>query len=165
MMLLSRRFKSICIALLSLLLVFTQSLGAEQATVSVTSSVTFSVTNISASTTGSPTATVTFSSASLNSGNKLQIRVRTAASNFTKSWGTAIAANKVTWTTSGASDGGGSSGTLSSSSYTTAFLSNQNPSSGSITLHFSLAAPGSGTEAGTDTLQLTWEFLSVSGGG
>ena len=148
-------------AFLILMCMFSGTLGAEQVTVKVPASVIFTIHNISASTTGSPTATVTFSSASLTSGHKLQIAVKAAASNFTKSWGTAIAANKVSWTTSGASGGTGSSGTLSSSAYTTAFLSNQNPTSGSITLTFTLAAPGSGTEAGTDTLQLTWQFSSI----
>ena len=94
-----------------------------------------------------------------------RIAVKAATANFSTSYGTAIAANKVSWTTSGVSGGSGSSGTLSSSSWTQVFLSNTNPSSGSITLRFTLAAPGSGTKAGLESLGLSWRFSSVSGGG
>lgn len=158
---LSRRSNYFRVVFLILLLLFSGTLGAEQATVVVTSSVNFSVTNISSSSSGSPSATVNYSAASLTSGHKLQINVMAGAANFTTSLGTAIPANNVSWTISGASGGSGFSGTLSSSSWTQVYVSNSNPVSGNVSLQLRLAAPGSGTDAVPENLVLRWQFVSV----
>lgn len=157
-----RSYFHLVVFLLILLLTFSGNLDADQVSVLITSSMTFSVTNIAASSTGSPTVTVNYSSASLASGNQLQISVR-AASNFTSSWGPAISAQKVTWIISGASAGSGTAGTLSRTQWKQVYLSNPNPSTGSVSLTFSLAAPGSGTQAGTQHLDLEWQFVSTGG--
>lgn len=149
------------LAVLVLLCGFCTNLHAEQVGVTVSSSVSFNVLNVAASSSGSPSATVNYSSASLTSGHKLKISVQAAAASFTTSTGSAIPASNASWTVSGASGGSGSSGTLSSSTWTQVYLSNANPSSGSVSLDFSLAAPGGGVKAVMQTLGLQWKFESV----
>ena len=136
-------------------------LHAEQVGVIVSSSVNFNVLNVAASSSGSPSATVNYSAASLTSGHKLRISVLAAAANFTTSTGSPIPASNASWIISSASGGSGSSGTLSSSTWTQVYLSNANPTSGSVSLDFSLAAPGSGVKAVMQSLNLQWKFESV----
>jgi hypothetical protein len=142
------------------MLAFPARLSAEQVTVAVSSSENFNVVNISASSAGASAVNVTYSSASLTSGHRLSISVKAGSANFSTSSGSAIPVTDVSWTVSGASAGSGSSGTLSSSSWTLVYLSNTNPTSGSVSLNFSLAAPGSGVFAVTQNLQLEWQFVS-----
>jgi hypothetical protein len=147
-------------AFVILMFAFSAFLYAEQMTVAVSSSENFSIVNSSASSAGSPAVTVNYSSASLTSGHRLVISVKAGSANFSTSSGSAIPATDISWTVAGASGGSGSSGTLSSSSWTQVYLSNTNPTSGSISLNFSLAAPGSGVTAATQNLQLQWQFVS-----
>ncbi len=149
------------LAVLAFLCGFCPNLHAEQVGVTVSSSVNFTVLNVAASSSGSPSATVNYSSASLTSGHKLKISVQAGAANFTTSTGSAIPASNVQWTVASASGGSGSSGTLSASTWTQVYLSNANPSSGSIALDFSLAAPGGSVKAVTQILDLQWKFESV----
>lgn len=147
-------------ALVMLMFAFSAFLFAEQATVAVSSTENFNVVNISASSAGSPAVTVNYSSASLTSGHRLAISVKAGSANFSTSSGSAIPATAISWTVASASGGSGSSGTLSSSAWTQVYLSNTNPTSGSVSLNFSLAAPGSGVVGATQNLQLQWQFVS-----
>jgi hypothetical protein len=156
----SLRVRSACAVLLAVLAAPVQ---ADSVTVVVGSSTSFNITNIAGSSSASPTVTVSYSSASLASGNRLQISVKANSANFSTTKGSSIAANKVSWTVSGSSGGGsGFSGTLSSTSWTPVFITNRNPTSGSVSLQFSLGAPGSGIKAVTQTLGLQWQLSSTS---
>ena len=148
-------------AVLAFLCGFCTNLQAEQVNVIVSSSVNFTVLNVAASSSGSPSATVNYSSASLTPGHKLKISVQPGAANFTTSTGSAIPASNASWTVSAASGGSGSSGTLSWGSWTQVYLSNADPTSGSVSLDFSLAAPGSGVKAVMQSLNLQWKFESL----
>ena len=145
---------------MSAIFAFSGSLHAEQVSVLVSPSENFTIVNTGASTPGSTSVSVIYSSAALTTGHRLKISVKASGPNFTSSKGDGIPANKVSWTVSSASGGSASAGTLSSSSWTQVFLSNTNPTSGSIALNFNLVAPGSESKAGTQTMQLDWQFSS-----
>jgi hypothetical protein len=136
-------------------------LSAEQVTVAVTPGVEFGVFNVAASSAGSPPVTVSYSGASLNAGRRLRISVRPASPAFSTPAGSSISADKVSWTAGGASGGSASAGALSAGGWTEVFLSGANPSSGSVTLNFNLAAPGAGVKAASQSLGLQWLFESV----
>jgi hypothetical protein len=136
--------------------------AAESVQVSVPGSVTFWVNDVSASSEGSPgAATVSFESASLNSGRSLRISVRATSSTLTAPSGTPIPVSSITWTVTGVAGGTGSSGTLNSSDFTQVFVSSANPTSGAVELRWTLAQPGSGIRAGNHSLALEWRFESV----
>jgi hypothetical protein len=134
----------------------------ETVSIAVPPAVGFSVTDVSASTPGSPSpATISFSNASLNSGKSLRISVQADASAFTPPSGSSIPASKVSWTTLGAAGGVGMNGTLSATSYTLVFQSNPSPSSGHADLEWTLAAPGGGVRAGLHQLTVRWKLESI----
>jgi hypothetical protein len=125
-------------------------------------SVVFLVTDVGASTPDGSVTTLSFSNASLTAGKKLRISVQADVSDFyISTGGTAIAASRVSWTTSNASSGTGWGGTLSSGGYATVFESNADPTAGSVDISWQLSAPGSGTRAGDHTLTLRWKLESV----
>lgn len=136
-------------------------LAGEQVTVMVPNSISFQVSDVSATSVGG-SVSVSFSAASLASGKALRIGVRAGAQSFSTSAGAAIAASAVTWTVSGASGGSGFNGTLSSGSYARVYQSASNPGSGGVTVTFRLAAPGGGVKAVEQSLGLEWLFESVS---
>src|SRR5438132_13791193 len=85
-------------------------------TVSVPSAISFTVNDVSSSSTGTPNpATVSFSNAVLSPLQGLRVSVQADAAAFTPPSGTGIPASKLSWTAVGASGGTGSNGTLSSS--------------------------------------------------
>ena len=131
--------------------------------VTVPAFVSFAVTNVNVSTTGSPNPfTVSFTDA--NHFNKLAFRisVKAVASSFTPPSGPSIPASKVSWSIVSAQSGTGYNGTLSSTAYTIVYQSVLEPSSGSVRLTWSLAAPGaSGLRAGNHTLSLSWRLEAV----
>lgn len=140
------------------------SAGAQETvSIAVPSAVSFSVTDVSSSTSGSPSpTTISFSNASLNSGNALRVSVQADASAFTPPRGSSIPASKVTWSTLGAAGGTGWNGTLNSTSYALVFQSNPSPTSGHIDLEWTLAAPGSGVRAGIHQLTIRWKLESIT---
>ena len=142
------------------------AVGALAATVSVTvpSTVSFSVTDVHVATTGSPNpCQISFADGSLGTGERLQIGVKANAADFTTPGsGLAIAASKVSWTVTGAQNGTGYAGTLSFVDFTTVFQSVADPTSGSVNLVWRLAAPGGGIRAGNHALTLTWKFEAIS---
>ena len=132
----------------------------ETVSITIPAAVGFAVTNVSAATAGSPASgTVSFSSLNVSGGNVLRISVK-ADGNFTPPSGTAIPASRVSWTTSGASNGTGSNGTLSTSAYGQLFQSSNGKKSGSVNVSWSLAAPGSGIRAGVHTMTVRWKLES-----
>lgn len=131
--------------------------------VAVPSAVSFSVTDVSTNTTGSPSpATISFSNANLDPGKALRISVQADAPAFTPPAGPGIPASHVSWSTLGAAAGTGWNGTLSSTSYTLVFQSDPGPTSGHLDLEWTLAAPGGGIRAGTHQLTIRWKVESIT---
>jgi hypothetical protein len=134
----------------------------ETVTIAVPSFVSFSVTDVTSSTTGAPSpSTIGFSSANLTIGKSLRVSVLAAAA-FTPPGGASIPVSKVSWSLLGANGGTGMSGTLSSSSYGLVFQSNPGTASGHVDLAWSLAAPGSGIRAGNHQLVIRWKVESIT---
>jgi hypothetical protein len=157
------RFGLIVVA--GLLVSSARALAQQSETVSISFplGVTFNVTNISATTTGSPNPTaVQFSSPNLLGNHVLRISVRADAADFTPPSGAIkIPASRVSWTTSNASHGIASNGTLSSASYALVFVGQKNQAGG-VDLAWTLAPPPSGIRAGAHTLTIRWKVESVA---
>ena len=136
---------------------------AETVDITLPAAISFNVFNVNSTTTGSPNpASVSFTNTSLDSGRHLKISVAADTANFsTPGSGTAIPANKISWTTSSPVGGSGSDGTLSDTAYTTLFTSNADPSSGSVNVQWSLATLPAGVAAGNHTLTLRWKLESL----
>jgi hypothetical protein len=133
---------------------------ADSAKFTLPAAVSFAVTNVTVSTTGSPSPTpVSFSNAVLNN-KSIRISIR-GDGDFVPPSGTAIPASKVTWTTSGAVAGTGSNGTLINNTYTQIFQSNLNALSGSFNITWTLQAPGTGIRAGAHVLTVRWKLDAV----
>ena len=148
---------------LTLVAAFVLGLGhALAASVDVTLplSVSFSVFDLQLTTTGSPNPTsLSFSNADLGPGDSLRISVAADSASFsTPGGGTAIGADAVSWTTSGAIGGTGYSGTLDSAAYTLVFASDPDPSSGSLNVSWQLAPLPSGVRAGDHSLTLRYKL-------
>ena len=140
------------------------SAGAqEMVSITVPPAVSFLVTNVSSSTTGSPIPTTfSFASANLDLGKSLRVSVQADASTFTPPSGSRIPASKVTWRILGAAGGVGSNGTLNSTSYTLVYQTNPNPTSGQVNLEWTLAPPGNGIRAGAHQLAIRWKVESIT---
>lgn len=157
---------AICL-LASAILLCGARLWADSCDITVPATVTFTVSNVSSATTGSPNpTTASFSNGVLTSGNKLRMSVTTDAvvTSFTRPLGAGaqIAASNVSWTTSNPVNGTGSNGSLNPPAYTTVYESNVDATSGSVNQTWSLAAPGSAVYAGTHTLTVRWKFESFT---
>ena len=135
----------------------------ELVTVTVPANVSFSVTNVASDTVGSPSAArVSFSGLIVFPLRVLRISVTAGAASFTPpSASLAIPASNVRWTTSNASGGSGSNGTLSSAAWTQIFQSSLLATSGRVDLTWTLGAPGGGIRAGTHTLTVRYKFESM----
>jgi hypothetical protein len=154
----------VVIAWFALVLMMAASATAQGAvTITVPASVSFTVPNVTVATTGSPTAArVSFNTLVVAPTQVLRISVRADAANFSSpSAGTAIPATKLTWTTSNTSGGTGSSGTLTSSSYTTLFQSSPLQLSGSVDVTWVLGPPGGGIRAGSHTLTVRYRLEAL----
>jgi len=133
----------------------------ETVRITVPAAVGFAVTNVSANTIGSPaTTTMSYSALNLNAGREIRISVK-ADSNFVPPGGAAIPASKVSWTTSGAVNGTGSSGVLSTSVYGQLFQSASAKKTGSVNITWTLAAPGTPLRAGNHALTVRWKLESI----
>lgn len=135
--------------------------AADSVRITLPAAVSFAVTNVGNSTVGTPNpSAVSFSSLNVLATNVLRISVK-ADADFTPPSGTAIPASKISWTTSSATNGTGSNGTLSTSTYTQLFQSNLTKKSGSVNVTWTLGAPGTGIRAGSHVLTLRWKLESV----
>jgi hypothetical protein len=132
-------------------------------TVRVPSGVSFTVTDVSASTNGTPApAQITYSNPLLFAKNdKLKVSVQADSSTFAGPGTTHIPASKASWTAT-ATNGSASNGTLAAGSYTQVYLSPNNlksTSSGTVNLTWTLASiAAAGLRSGTHTLTVRWKF-------
>jgi hypothetical protein len=130
--------------------------------VTIPAVVGFAVTNVSATTVGTPSTTpVSFSNLSVSGSKVLRISVK-ADGDFVPPGGAAIPAAKVSWTTSGATNGTGNAGVLSTSAYGQLFQSGSGKKSGSVNVGWTLAAPGTPVRAGTHVLTIRWKFEAIN---
>jgi hypothetical protein len=135
----------------------------EMVSITVPSTVSFSVTDVSRSTSGAPSpTTISFSNANLIAGKALRVSVQAGGAGFTPPSGPSIPASNVSWTNLGAGGGTGWNGTLGSSSYTLVFQSDPARTSGHVDLEWTLSAPGSGIRAGNHQLTIRWKVESIT---
>ena len=134
-----------------------------QVNVTVPAFVSFAVTNVNVSTTGSPNPfTISFTKADHFNKLAFRISVKAVAGSFTPPAGSSIPASNVSWSIVSAQNGTGYNGTLSSTAYTIVYQSVLEPSRGSVSLTWSLAAPGAGgLRVGDHTLSLSWRLEAV----
>jgi len=137
---------------------------SEQARVIVPATVTFLVTNVSASTAASA-ASVTVDRIVLATATKqFKVSLQAAASSFTPPVGgaTTWAASDVTWNAATWTNATGSSGALSSSAYNAVATCTADATTCSTTgLVFTLAAKTTVQRSGNHTLSVTWKFESI----
>lgn len=142
------------------------SVQAQTVAVTVPAAVSFSVIDVSASTSGVPNlVTVAYSNPLLfQNSQKLKISVRADTTTFAGPGTTRIAASSVSWTVT-ASNGTASNGTLSSVAYGEVYRSPANlkaTTTGSASLHWTLAPiAAAGLRAGTHTLTVRWKFEAL----
>lgn len=130
----------------------------ESVSISVPMAVSFAVTDVSQSTSGTPNVTTISYNASLDPGKALRVSVQADAAAFTPPGGPSIPAANVSWNVVGANE----SGPLSSSSFTLVFQSEPGWPSGDVNLEWTLAAPGSGIRAGSHQLTIRWRVESIT---
>lgn len=137
--------------------------GQETVSISVPFAVSFQVTDVSHSTSGTPgLTTVSFSNASLTPGKALRVSLQADAATFTPPGGASIPAASVSWNSLGASGGIGLSGTLAASSYMLVYQSDPARTSGHVDLEWTLAAVATGVRAGTHQLTIRWKVESIT---
>jgi hypothetical protein len=140
---------------------FTAS-AQESVTISLPTTITFSVSDVSSATPADlDPVTVQFSGAVLNSGRVLRISVIADSATLAGPGGSTMPVSAVSWTVSGAAGGSGTSGSLSSSSYSRVFQSTQVAVSGAFDLSFTLAAVPGTPRAGNHTVRLRWKLEST----
>jgi len=148
----------IVVAIASLLAAATVASAQESVRITTPASVGFNVSNVTTDSNAS-SVRVSFDNVVLLPIHRLRISVKADSSNFT-SPSTAslfIPASKVTWTTSNATSGAGTSGTLTSASYGALFIGNSLALSGGVDVHWTLKAPGGGIRAGAHTLTVRYK--------
>lgn len=137
------------------------ALAQESATVTLPTSVSFTVSNVSAASAGSPATTrAAFSNATLLPDRLVRISVRAETATF-DSAGNTFPASLISWTIAGANNGTGLAGSVSATSWTPVFEGYVNSTQGAADLTWTLSAPGR-TRAGTHTLALRWKIESVT---
>ncbi len=139
---------------------------AEQATVTVPTDIAFAVSDITADTASTTGTSVTVTDIVLDSGNKLQILVSSAATSFTGiGTGTTFTASDVrwsgaaVWSTGGAATASGTGG-LTSTPKEIATCTGVAACNTSDAI-FSLKGDSAVTLAGAQTLTMTWRFASI----
>jgi hypothetical protein len=157
-----RRRTSLVVVLALVGATWRASSAADSVRITTPAGVSFSVTNVGVATSGAPTATpVSFANLNVGGGEILRISLK-ADSDFVPPSGPAIPASRVSWTTSAAVNGTGSSGTLSRFAYTTVFQSRSGRRNGSVNLTWTLAAPGTPIRAGNHVLSARWRLEAIT---
>ena len=157
------RQRVILLALVAGAMFVARPLQAQTVIVTVPAGASFNVSDVSASTTGTPNpVTVSFSTPLLFLNNqKLKISVRADSATFGGPGTTHIAASAVSWTAT-ASNGNPSNGTLSSAAYGEVYRSQANLnlfSTGSVSVRWTLGPiAAAGLRSGTHTLTVRWKF-------
>ena len=131
----------------------------ETVRVTVPSTATFNVTNVTMTTEALPVR-VSFDTLIVLPGRGLRVSVKADSANFTRpvASGLSIPATKVSWTASNASGGTGAGGSLNSSSYTTMFEGTAGQLWGGVDLAWKLAAPGGGIRSGSHSLVVRYKL-------
>ena len=137
---------------------------SEQARVTVPATITFAITDVSASKAASA-ASVTIDNIVLATATKqLKLSIQASAANFTPPivGATTWAAADITWNAATWTNATGSSGTLSSAAYTAVTTCTANAATCSTTgLIFTIAAKPTVTRSGNHTLTATWKVESI----
>lgn len=147
--------------ILALLLVVGRSTAAraQTATISMPAGVSFAVSNVTQSVTGSPGPfRIVFSTKSITGNNNFYVSVKADTATFAGPGTTRIPAAKVSWTATPIGGGTGSPGTLSSAAYSQVYVTGNNKS-GAIDMTWTLASiAAAGLRAGTHTLTVRYRL-------
>lgn len=147
--------------ILALLLVVGRSTAAraQTATISMPAGVSFAVSNVTQSVTGSPGPfRIVFSTKSITGNNNFYVSVKADTATFAGPGTTRIPASKVSWTATPIGGGTGSPGTLSSAAYSQVYVTGNNKS-GAIDMTWTLASiAAAGLRAGTHTLTVRYRL-------
>lgn len=138
----------------------------EQARVTVPAGVSFSVTDISASTAAAAAAVTIDNIVMASSTKQLKVSVQASAVAFTPSVAEAVtwSAGDVSWGAASWTNATGASGVLSQTVYNEVATCAADTASCSTTgLVFTLASKETVKRSGNHTLSLTWKFESVAG--
>ena len=132
---------------------------AQTATVTIPAGVSFSVSNVSQSVTGSPGPfRIVFSTKSIPGSQSFHVSVKADTVNFAGPGTTRIPASKVSWTATPVGGGTASPGTLSSAAYSQVYVTGNNKS-GEIDITWTLASiAAAGLRAGTHTLTVRYRL-------
>ena len=136
----------------------------DQARVTVPAGVTFTVTNVSASTPSSGQSITVDSIVLAAATNQLKVSLQGNSDAFTPpvAGATTWAVGDVTWNAASWTNATGSSGTLSNTAYNTVATCTADTGSCSTTaLVFTLAAKSTVKRSGNHTLVVTWKFESI----
>lgn len=137
------------------------AIAQESVTVTLPTSVSFTVSNVGTATAGSPATTrAAFTNATLLPDRLVRISVRADTERFSNGTDT-FAASLVSWGIAGTTNGTGLSGVLSAASWTPVFEGYLNGTEGAADLRWTLDAPGR-TRAGAHTLSVRWLIESVA---
>ena len=149
---------------LAMFVAYTAMMGSARAqqtiVVSVPATVSFTVTNISETTVGTPAPTTiqVVNPLGFANGDKVRISIKSDTADFSGPGGTAISASAITWTAT-ATGGNPSNGTLSSTTYAEVFRSTGKSAAGMAFLTWRVGPiSASGVRAGTHTLNVRWKF-------
>jgi hypothetical protein len=131
--------------------------GSGTVRITVPGVVLIPVDDVSAATASSGPARISFNQAFLSAGQALRISVK-ADTSLTLPGGVSVPASSITWTTSGANNGVGINGALSTGAYTPVFESGVDARSGRVDLTWQLALPPGLARAGTAQIVLRWKL-------
>ena len=133
----------------------------QSARVVVPPTLSFSVPNINVATTATPLpARVSFDQAFFLPFRVLRISVK-ADGNLTSAGGTTVPVSNVSWTASGAVNGVGANGVLSTTAYTLVYQAQGGASSGRVDVTWRLTMPAGIVRAETLQTTLRWRFEAV----
>ncbi len=136
---------------------------ADSVDITLPGAVSFTIMDISQSTTGSPDpSAVSFTNYTPGTGTTLHISIQASTSDFTRPTpaGGAIPATSLSWSAGAPTSGGSTfSGSLSALSYTEVYRGGV--ASNSFNLTWTLAPLDPGVRAGTHTLTATWRIESL----
>jgi hypothetical protein len=136
-------------------------LGVGSARVTVPSTVTFNVPNVSVSTSATAVSSISFNQVVLVGTEGVRISVKSDG-DLTKAGVTSIPASNISWIASGVTNGIGANGVLSTTTYTTVYQGTAGKKTGNVEITWTLSAPGTTVRAGTYQANLRWRFDAVT---
>ncbi len=135
---------------------------AEQCTINLPATATFTVNDVTAATT--TTVNVDLSNIILTDGHSLHLSLEAANASFTPPSGGSVTwdASDISWGVNSWTNGTGQAGSLSNASFIPVVFSSNNASElANATLQLTLAAKPTVNRAGAHTLSVTWKVESV----